>query len=298
MIAVAGFFIGIGHVRIVTYTAILGNVLNILLDSLLIFGVGFIPAFGVIGAAAATGVSQVAQVGFLIYLFLRKKNRIKYKTEKFALNKMQLIKGLKIGVPLGLGHCVETIAHFLFFRIVISVGFAQMTVVAIVQSLYILISFVIDAQSKGAAAIISNLLGAEKIKKVSKVLKSAFTLHFIYFIALTALIWFFSDDVLNLFIHASHREVLVTPEFITTFMTALFFMGLYFLFDGWAWILMGFLTASGDTRFVLFVSLIVQWLAYVLPTFFLIGIKRQGADVAWSIITFMSLLSFLSYFWG
>jgi MATE family multidrug resistance protein len=80
-------------------------------------------------------------------------------------------------------------------------------------------------------------------------------------------------------------------------MTALLFMGLYFLFDGFAWILMGFLTASGDTRFVLFVSLIVQWLAYVLPTFVLIGIKQQGADVAWSIITFMSFLSFVSYFW-
>ncbi len=297
MIATAGFFIGIGHVGVVTVTAILGNVLNILLDALLIFGVGFIPAFGVIGAAAATGLSQVAQMIFLLYLFLRKKNRVIYQTEKFYLNKRYLVKGLKIGVPLGLGHCVETIAHFLFFRIVLSVGFAQMTVVSIVQSLYILISFVIDAQSKGAAAIIANLLGADKKEPMGKVLKSAYTLHFFYFLFLTALIWFFSDDVLTLFIHSSHRDILITTEFIQTFMTALFFMGLYFLFDGFAWILMGFLTASGDTRFVLFVSLIVQWLAYVLPTFVLIGIKQQGADVAWSIITFMSFLSFVSYFW-
>ncbi len=297
MIATAGFFIGIGHVQVVTWTAILGNVLNILLDLVLIFGIGFIPAFGVIGAAAATGLSQVAQVGFLMFLFLRRKNRLIYQTTTFALNKKYLFKGLKIGVPLGLGHCVETIAHFLFFRIVLSVGFAQMTVVAIVQSLYILISFVIDAQSKGAAAIVSNLLGADKREPISKVLKSAFTLHFFYFLILTGLIWFFSDDVLNLFVHATHRELLITPQFVSTFLTALLFMGLYFLFDGWAWILMGFLTASGDTRYVLFVSLIVQWLAYVLPTFVLIGIKQQGADVAWSIITFMSLLSFVSYFW-
>ena len=297
MIAAAGFFIGIGHVRIVTWTAILGNILNILLDSILIFGLGSIPAFGVIGAASATGLSQVAQVVFLMMLFLQAKNRERYHTQNYALNKRSLFKGLKIGVPLGLGHCVETIAHFLFFRIVISVGFAQMTVVAIVQSLYILISFVIDAQSKGAAAIVSNLLGADKREPIHKVLKSSFTLHFLYFVILTTLIWFFSDDVLNLFIQRAHREVMVTPEFVTTFMTALFFMGLYFLFDGWAWILMGFLTASGDTRFVLFVSLIVQWLAYVLPTFVLIGIKQQGADVAWSIITFMSFLSFCSYFW-
>ncbi len=100
-----------------------------------------------------------------------------------------------------------------------------------------------------------------------------------------------------MFINGQHREALITNEFMNTFIVALLFMGLYFLFDGWAWILMGFLTASGDTKFVLFVSLVVQWLAYVVPTFFLIGIKQQGADIAWSIITFMSFLSFVSYFW-
>jgi MATE family multidrug resistance protein len=129
------------------------------------------------------------------------------------------------------------------------------------------------------------------------VLKSSFILHSFYFILLALTIWFFADDLLLMFINGQHREALITNEFMNTFIVALLFMGLYFLFDGWAWILMGFLTASGDTKFVLFVSLVVQWLAYVVPTFFLIGIKQQGADIAWSIITFMSFLSFVSYFW-
>ena len=297
MIAIAGFFIGIGHVQVVTVTAILGNVLNIILDCILIFGMGSIPALGVIGAALATGAAQVAQFIFLVVLFLRRSNRHIYHTQKYNINRRYLMKGLRIGVPLGLGHCVEMIAHFLFFRIVISVGFAQMTVVSIVQSLYILISFVIDAQSKGSAAIISNLLGADKREPIRKVLKSAYILHLFYFIIFVGAIWFFSDDILRLFIHKDYHATLITPEFIQTFMVALLFMGLYFLFDGWAWILMGFLTASGDTRFVFFVSLVVQWCAYVFPTFLLIGIEKHGADVAWSIITFMSVMSFVCYFW-
>jgi MATE family multidrug resistance protein len=297
MIAIAGFFIGIGRVQVVTMTAVIGNIINIVLDYFLIFGSGAFLGWGVIGAALSTGIAQIAQVAFLFFLFLRKKNRIIYQTQKFGINYKYLMKGLKIGVPLGLGHSVETIAHFLFFRIVISVGFAQMTVVTIVQSLYILISFIIDAQSKGAAAIVANLLGAEKKELVKGVLKSSFMLHFYYFLGLAIVIWFFADDLLLMFINAQHRQALITPEFMNTFVIALLFMGFYFLFDGWAWILMGFLTASGDTKFVLFVSLVVQWLAYVVPTFFLIGIKQQGADIAWSIITFMSFLSFVSYFW-
>src|SRR3990167_920891 len=101
MIAIAGFFIGIGHVQVVTVTAILGNVLNIILDIILIFGMGGIPAMGVIRASLATGVAQVAQFGFLLILFLRQRNRHIYHTHKYKVNRRYLMKGLRIGVPLG-----------------------------------------------------------------------------------------------------------------------------------------------------------------------------------------------------
>ena len=49
--AVQSFFTGLGRTRLVFWVNILGNAANILLDYLLIFGCGPIPASGIVGAA-------------------------------------------------------------------------------------------------------------------------------------------------------------------------------------------------------------------------------------------------------
>jgi multidrug resistance protein, MATE family len=87
VIALSGFFIGIGQVKIVTYSAILGNAINIVMDYWMIFGGGPMPELGVMGAAAATGVAQIMQLIFLLFRFWSHSNRKKYGTLKLKFNK-------------------------------------------------------------------------------------------------------------------------------------------------------------------------------------------------------------------
>lgn len=296
-IALSGFFIGTGNIKIVTFAAILGNMINISLDYLLIFGWGSIPALGVMGGALGTGLSQVIQVLLLMGYFWNRTNRKTYQTQKLKLNRPYLLEGLKIGTPAGLGHCMETTAHFLFFRIVMSVGSEQMTLVAMVQSFYILSSFVIDSQSKASGAIAANLLGAKMEGLLSKVLRSSFILHSSYFILFVSSVCLFPQFFFKLFASEAHTELLNDPILAHTFLIALFFMCIFFLLDGLAWILIGFLTAAGDTRFVFLVSSVVHWVAYVAPAVWLVGRDKGGADVAWGIIAGMSLLNFVLYAW-
>lgn len=295
-IALSGFFIGIGRVKIITLTAILGNLINIGLDYVLIFGAGSIPSYGIAGAAFATGISQLIQTLFLIAMILRKQDRETYRTSHLVFYPHFFKEGLKIGTPSGLGHMVEVIAHFLFFRIVMSVGQSQMAIVAMVQSLYILFSFINDSACKAASAIASNLLGADVKGPLKKLLRSAFTLQGFYFVLVLSFFLLFPDFLLNLFLTDAENSILAFEGMREVFIAALFFMSLFFLFDGFGWILMGFLTASGDTRFIFWTSLVVHWGAYVIPTVFLIGIGKGGADTAWSIIAGMSILNASIYF--
>lgn len=290
--ALNGFFTSVGKVRVVTYCAILANLVNIVADYVLIFGWEPIPAYGVAGAALATGLAQVAQVILLLCFFLSKKNQGAYGTRAFGFNRGYFAEGLRIGAPAGCGHAIEMMAHYLVFRMIMLVGQEQMTVVAVVQSCYILFWFVIEAQSKGIGAIVANLLGAGKKELVPRVLRSSMTLHTLFFLILALLFSCAPNFFLRLFLPDS--GLLLSAS--SLFHVALFWMVLFFLFDGFSWIMAGILTAAGDTKFILYVSMLLNWVGYVLPILLFVGWAKNGADIAWTITTAYGAMHFGLYF--
>ncbi len=296
-VALTGFFMGIGDVKKVTYSALAGNALNVVLDYVFIFGAGPIPAMGISGAVLATGLSQVFQALFLLYYFLNRHNRETYQTNRMGLNYTYLLEGVRLGGPSGLGYFLECAAHFLFFRIVMSVGQDQMTIVTMAQSFSILTYFVTGALNKSASAIVSNLIGARVYHLTNRVLRSGFIIHGCFFLIYLGFILCFGDFCLAIFTSPEHAELLSSPHMKQLFMTSMVLLSVHFLIDGWVWILVGFLTAAGDTKYIMVVSAVVHWVIYLLPTLFFVGYLKGGADVAWSVVVGMSTLNLALYAW-
>lgn len=296
-VALSGFFIATGNVKIVTFCTIASNVWNIGADYLLIFGWGPIPEMGVWGASFATGAGFVIQVALYLIVFLKKSHRERYGTARCAFNFHYFIEGLKIGTPAGLGHAIEVIAHFAFFRIVMMSGEMQMTVVALVQSFYLLVNFVIEGLSKGVGGIASNLLGAKQFSFLSPVFKAAIKLHSFFFLLVITVVWLYPHSLIELFLSGDGTVLLQDAQVVKMTVLAFMWMSLFFLFDGYAWILIGFLTSAGDTKFIFYVSAILNWVGYVVPAFFIIGMNKNGADVAMMIIAVYSAINFALYFW-
>lgn len=294
-IAFSGFFIGIGKVRIVTAAALIGNFVNIVLDYVMIFGYGSIPSMGVTGAAIATGLSQVAQALFLGTVYWSASYRSHFATHVVNFNKKYFWEGLVIGAPAGFGRFIETFAHFLFLRIVITVGADQMAIVTMIQSLYVLFLFVVEAESKGAGAIVSNLLGAKQFTPLNKVLISSYLLHAVYFVTLTLGCVFFHKELFNLF--KSDEMLFANSASQGIFLKALVCMCVFFLLDGFVWILMGYLTASGDTKYLFMVSLVVHWIVFLVPAYWFIGVLGGDAGDAWAVIASMNIVNFALYFY-
>lgn len=95
---------GLGYTKIIMATGILGNVLNIVLDWLLIFGNLCFPAWGIEGAAAATVIANVLSaavvVGFVLF-----SARMPLKLKPFRSPGRQLRhyrRVLALGIPSGL----------------------------------------------------------------------------------------------------------------------------------------------------------------------------------------------------
>jgi len=294
--ALMGFFLGIGKTKIITLSTILANLLNAILAPLFIFGTPLTPALGVKGAAIATASAMGFQALFLLFLLLRKHNREKYQTAPCRIQPSLIKEMLRLGVPAGIGRTAESVAHSLFFRIIAMAGAIELTSATIAQSFYMLVVFCVYGISKAMTAIISNLVGANALSHIPKAIKSAFKIHTVLFLFLLAFSLAGSELILSKTLNVEDSHLLDSPEFLMTVKTTMFFMSLFFLLKGFSWILVGHLTALGDTKFIMYVNGFTHWVGYILPIYFLVSFFGAGAIIGWTIIAFNALIV-ASIFW-
>ncbi|WP_075883417.1 MATE family efflux transporter [Candidatus Protochlamydia sp. W-9] len=295
-IALGSFFIGIGYIKTITIGILLSNILNILLDLIFIFGFGsMIPPMGVVGAGLATGISQIFQVIFYILIFLNKENRQKYNTFKYYFDWPCFKECLQIGLPAGLGRFMEIFAHLIFFRIMILAGGDNFTIASILQSLFIILSCCSEGISQAVKTIIANLIGGKQFQSVGKVIRSAFCLHFVFFIIVFITLIILGEQIVSLFFSEEDSILLTNPSFFSSLQRSYFFMSIFYLFDGFSWVMIGQLTAATDTKFIFYVSIFTNWLFFVLPVFLIVLFFAGTIVQIWMAMIVYSALNFLIY---
>ncbi|MBN2627876.1 MAG: MATE family efflux transporter, partial [Spirochaetales bacterium] len=112
-----GILQGEGQMKYIMNVMMIGTVLNIILDPVFIFVLGW----GVAGAAAATSVAQTIGLFYAFTPFIKKKVsvRIHWKTSNIKTEVIGKILG--IGFPQSLGMMLMSISFFFFNRIVVDI---------------------------------------------------------------------------------------------------------------------------------------------------------------------------------
>lgn len=96
--------------KIAMWVIMTGNVINILLNYLLIYGIGIFPEMGLTGAGIATLIARIAMVVLFVVLIKREK-RFKNFSKGFherGMAKEEIMQLCKIGTPLALQMGMET----------------------------------------------------------------------------------------------------------------------------------------------------------------------------------------------
>ena len=88
-----------GNMIIPMITQLIGAVINIIFDPLLIFGVGFFPRLGVLGAAIATVFGQLCAMAFILIILFTKKHDVKVTFKGFRLQKTVLKNIYAVSFP-------------------------------------------------------------------------------------------------------------------------------------------------------------------------------------------------------
>ncbi|MEL7432074.1 MAG: MATE family efflux transporter, partial [Chlamydiota bacterium] len=299
MTALSGFYIGRGKARILIYLAILGNVLNIYLDSMLIFGVpGFIPEMGIKGAAIATSLGYVFQAIILFVLFLQKRYRATFKTGHWKIHTPLFCKSLRVGLPQGVFYMLEMMGFAIFYELMRLMSKDHILISGICQSFVILLSFFIEGLTKGVTAIAGQCIGGKKPAMVKQVLRAGVYLQCLFSLIMAA--GFLAPNHLVSYLFPDATEYIVSvesKESMEALWFCLFCSFLYLSFEGVRWVIAGVLTAAGDTLFLLVAGSLSVWLLLIFPIYFIVLKHALSVGIAWTIFAVYSFACCALYFY-
>ena len=268
--ALSGFYIGTGHTTKVTIAAVIGNIVNLILDIILVFGIeGLVPSFGVEGAAFATICGLLVQGVILFAGFLQRKYRNMYNTVSCNIKPLILWQELKIGTPHAVGHTIEVIAWAFIFHIIAPKGDDFVSVSTVCQSISILAFFMLEGLNKGIVGIASNLIGSNKLTDIKILLQSAFKFYGVILFIIAIPLILFGRPLVDLVFVTDVNAI----ELIEQISLGLKWIFLFCVFDGLVWIVAGIIIAGGDTKFAMVTNAFNAWAFCVVPVLFFVKVS-------------------------
>lgn len=150
------------------------TLVNVVMDPILIFGIGFFPALGIAGAGYSTLLSQAVFIVIALYTLSRPARTIRFHYRNLTLRWESVKKVLKIGIPASLTQIINPIglAVLTFFS---GHFFAEPGAIAISLSFRVEFFAYLPAVGFGfaAMAMMGQTIGAEDLARAKKIFHTA-----------------------------------------------------------------------------------------------------------------------------
>ncbi len=281
--AVQSFFTGIGRTRVVFWVNVLGNAANILLDYLLIFGCGPVPACGIAGAAVATVAAQALQFAALLalawpYLALRGRRQdardVREPGARILLSRM-----LRFGAPAGVYSVLNILSFTVFVFLTGRVGDMAFAASNAVLTVNYLIYAPIEGFAVGAGTLVGQRQGAGDSAGAVHAGHRVLVMAELYIVAASMAVLAFSGPILGLF---TADTATFDPAAFRSLGFVLFaIMVAWQCFDCADVVLSGALKGAGDTHFIMLWMLFCGF-GFWLPLLFLAYWRWPSMPALWS----------------
>lgn len=218
---------------------IFANILNIILDPLLIFGIGFFPRLEVAGSALATVISRGFGLLFLIKHFIFGYSSLHLNRKSIYFNLSILIRMIKIGFFSSLEVLMRQISLLFLIKIISLFGTTALAAYGIVVRLRLFIIMFGIATGIGASILIGQNMGSGKPKRAHQAGWQAVKYYQMLVIPIAVVFFIFSPQIISLF--TKDREIIDSASIFLRFIS----VSLPFLTP--ALILGKGITGAGDT---------------------------------------------------
>lgn len=192
-------FQAIGWMKETMICMLVGFVANIILDPLLIFGIGFFPKWGIWGAAFATGTGQVLTLlAYLIYYYRRDRIiRIDFADCKPESAMVKRLYG--VGIPATLNMALPSFLISVLNGILAGFSETYVLVLGVYYKLQTFIYLSANGIVQGIRPLVGYNYGAGEGKRVRSIYRTALTLSAIIMVFGTAVSWLIPGKLFGLF---------------------------------------------------------------------------------------------------
>ncbi len=273
LIIINGILRGAGDTQTPMRITALVNVINVILNALLIYGLGPFPAWGVAGAAAATAVAQSVG-GLLAVQQLLKSHLLTVKlSDSYRPNPGMIRRIMNIGVPAGVEQGIMRVAQLVYTMIVSSLGtvaYAAHQVALNAESL----SFMPGAGfAVAATTLVGQNLGADRPDEAEK---SGYEAR-----RMAVMVMSFMGAVFLLFPRAIVRIFSADPEVIELAVACLRLVAISQPALATIMVLAGGLRGAGDTRAIVKITLAGFIMVRIVLAYLLAIVLEMGLIGAW-----------------
>ena len=257
-------------------------IVNVILDPILIFGWGPVPALGVAGAAVATVIARgLASVLALYELLAGSGFRIRARDLRWDGG--VVAKLLRIGMPLAVGQTATSLGFTLLIGIVNGFGSSVTAAFGVGHRIIMMISVPAMALGQANATAVGQNLGAELPDRASLSVRTSAVLITAILLPLTTLMFFFGGSLTHWFVADAEVVAYGADLFrITAFSVFLFSLIL---------VLFGAFQGAGKTVPVMVVNMGRLWAIRIPATLLLTQVWHWGPNGFWWAMNLSNLIA-------
>ena len=281
--AAASYFTGQGRTRLVFWVNLIGNLINVGLDPVLIFGYCGFPQMGIAGAAYATVFAMVVQMVILVWAVRRDhaKDVPSSNSNIQTFDHSIIFSILRFGIPAGAYTVLNMLSFTIFVFFTGRIGSIELAVSNACFTVNYLLIAPMEGFSLGAATLVGQALGRKDVPEAFRAGNRTMTLGVVFVAVLSAVVIVFYRPILSVF--ASRVGAGDVSQFYALGFTLFILMAAWQVFDAADIVILGALKGAGDTRFVMGMMFVVSFLVWI-PLVWIVSVFRNTMALLWGTI--------------
>ena len=253
---------------------------NIICDYALIFGHWGLPELGIVGAAWATNIGLVVSALCFAVLFLGPRYRSEYATLRgWKPDLKLLLRLLRFGGPNGVNFMLDIMAFTFFLFIVGRLGPIPLAATNLAFHINSLAFMPLIGCSIAVSTMVGQRLGRDQPEAAEYCTWSGLHLAMLYMGTMSLGYVLVPEFFLAPFGEEQDANFAVAHQIAVVLLR---FVALYCVFDAAYMVFAAALKGAGDTRFVMWISILLAWAIMVVPSFAALTYFDGGLYLIWS----------------